>query len=167
VKYKRLLAHVRQHRGQLVTAALSLLRQWHLAGRPQQHLSPWGSFEGWSDVVRQCLVWAQIGDPAETRIGLQRTNDTETQLLRMLIAGWQEADASNQGMTCKDAIERSLAGAAGQIKFPLLHDAIDELPGRGDATALGHTLKRFREVVCDGKWFIKCDGRTTTWRLGP
>ncbi len=166
VTHKRLLVYVRENRGKLVTAALSILRQWHLAGRPHQAITPWGSFEGWSDVVRQAMVWADIGDPAETRIGLQQSNDTETQLLRMLIAGWQEADPGNEGMSCKEAVERSLAGAAGQMKFPLLHDAIDELPGRSDPkNLLGHALKKFREVVCDGKWFVKRDGRTTVWRL--
>ena len=37
-----------RNRGQLLSAALTILRGWIAAGRPTHGLVPWGSYEGWS-----------------------------------------------------------------------------------------------------------------------
>jgi putative DNA primase/helicase len=54
-------------RAQLVAAGLTVLRGYSAAGRPDMRLPPWGSFEGWSKLVRGALVWAGEADPGETR----------------------------------------------------------------------------------------------------
>src|SRR5262249_49225222 len=43
-----LRAYVREHRAELLGAALTVLRGYFAAGCPDQKLTPWGSFEGWS-----------------------------------------------------------------------------------------------------------------------
>ena len=54
-----LLAWVRRERGRLLVAALTILYAFCRAGRPvPSGLKPWGSFEGWSGLVRAALVWA-------------------------------------------------------------------------------------------------------------
>ena len=55
-----LLAELRRDRVELVVAALTLLRAYAMAGRPQQPSCrvPLGSFEDWCGWVRQPLVWA-------------------------------------------------------------------------------------------------------------
>src|SRR5262245_58329562 len=54
-KHPDLLAWVKHNRPRLATACVTILRAWHLAGRPDQKLKPWGSFESWSDIVRNAV----------------------------------------------------------------------------------------------------------------
>lgn len=56
-----------QHRSELLSAALTILRAYHCAGRPTQALPAWGSFSTWSTLVRGALVWAGCADPFLTQ----------------------------------------------------------------------------------------------------
>jgi len=56
-----------EYRATYLSAALTILRAWHCADRPAQGLPTWGSFEVWSDLVRNALVWAGCADPFETQ----------------------------------------------------------------------------------------------------
>jgi hypothetical protein len=56
-------SYIKENRGQLVISALTILRAYHLAGRPQQNLKPFGSFESWSDWIRSAVVWCGLQDP--------------------------------------------------------------------------------------------------------
>lgn len=62
-----LQAFLAEHRAELLGAALTLLRAYHVAGRPDVGLAPWGSFGAWSALVRGALVWAGCADPYETQ----------------------------------------------------------------------------------------------------
>lgn len=53
-----------KNRPALVVAALTVLRAYHVAGRPEKPL-PLGSFEAWSDLVRGALMWLGAADPVE------------------------------------------------------------------------------------------------------
>lgn len=66
-KRANLEAYVDQHRGDLLSAALTILRAFHVAGRPDQGLAPWGSFDAWSALVRGALVWCGLTDPYVTQ----------------------------------------------------------------------------------------------------
>ena len=56
-----------QYRSTYLSAALTILRAFHCAGRPSQLLPSWGSFVTWSELVRDALVWAGCVDPFETQ----------------------------------------------------------------------------------------------------
>ncbi len=56
-----------EYRSVYLSAALTILRAYHCAGRPLADLPTWGSFEVWSDLVRGALVWAGCADPFETQ----------------------------------------------------------------------------------------------------
>lgn len=66
-KCPALVDHVRENRAELLTAALTILRAYHVAGRPPQALPAWGSFVAWSDLVRGALVWTGVVDPFLTQ----------------------------------------------------------------------------------------------------
>ena len=66
-KHPKLMDHVVRERPALVAAGLTILRAYVYAGRPDQQLTPLGSFEAWTDVVRSAVVWATGVDPCETR----------------------------------------------------------------------------------------------------
>jgi putative DNA primase/helicase len=52
-------------RGRYLVAALTVLRAYHVAGRPGQP-DPLGSFEDWSSWVRGALLWLGHADPVDT-----------------------------------------------------------------------------------------------------
>jgi len=93
-----------QNRPRLVAAVLTLLRAYHVAGRPDQHLKPWGSFEGWSRLVRHSLVWAGMSDPGETRQELVLQADTDATALRNLIDGFEQLDPFSHGRTVSEIL---------------------------------------------------------------
>ena len=57
-KHPKLRLHTTDSRGRYLSCALTILRAWHVAGRPTHGLEPWGSYESWSGVVREALVFA-------------------------------------------------------------------------------------------------------------
>ncbi|OGS33036.1 MAG: hypothetical protein A2218_07845 [Elusimicrobia bacterium RIFOXYA2_FULL_53_38] len=62
-----LRGYVASKRTELVTAAITILKAFHTAGRPKQKLPSFGSFEDWSARVREPLVWLGLADPCLTR----------------------------------------------------------------------------------------------------
>ncbi len=71
-----------------VMDGLTVLRAYHLAGRPER-LTPMGSFADW-DLVRGALVWLGYDDPAITRAAILR-NDPKKDDLAAVLALWAAA----------------------------------------------------------------------------
>ncbi len=167
MEIKRLLAYVKQHRSRFTTAALSILWQWHRAKRPRQKIAEWGSYEQWSDVIRQCMVWADLGDPLLTRDTL-RDADFETNLLAQLIEAWEELEQvhpSEHGLTAGFAADQYKAADENGVKFPKLRELVDELPGRDHKTELGKMLAKYRDRVCNGKCLVRSTGARARWKV--
>jgi len=99
-----LLAWVRQNRGKLLCAAITILAAYCRAGRPSQNLSSFGSFEGWSSIVRQAVVWAGLPDPCKTRTRLVEFSDTTTDAIGQLIHAWQAYDPGGKGLVASDLL---------------------------------------------------------------
>ncbi len=168
-KYPNLIDHVRRHRTELLVDVLTILRGYHLAGHPRAQISEWGSYEEWSNLVRQAIVWCGLPDPGETREQLVEHSDREAGALRDLIGGWEELDEDCTGLTASQAIE----------KLDRFHDRYDrlraavmelcntpggKLPG---PRQLGNKLKHVRGRVCRGKAITQRTGRGgyTVWRV--
>jgi hypothetical protein len=154
------------NRSRLLARALTILAAYCRAGRPDQRLKAWGSFEGWSDVVRQAVVWAGLPDPGETRQELARSADREAAALRSLILGWAEIDPEGTGLTAAKMIERLETSPK---LFEVFRNAVSELcpapagklPG---PRSLGNKLRHLRGRVVGGKAINRrdCHG-TAVW----
>lgn len=66
-KHSNLILWCEHNRARVVSAALTLARAWHVAGRPAHSGKAWGSFAAWSDVVRSIVVHHGFVDPGEAR----------------------------------------------------------------------------------------------------
>lgn len=93
-KYPDFLSHIARHRPQLYIDALTMLVAYIRAGKPDQKLRPFGSFEGWSALVRSAIVWAGMPDPCESQQTLEAVDTTVDALAQLLPAlqAWQQRD---------------------------------------------------------------------------
>lgn len=151
-RHANLKEHVRRNRPQIVGAVLTILREFCRAGRPQASIRPWGSFETWSDLVRQAVVWCGLPDPGETRQELVSRSDREAGSLRDLIEGWRELDSDGAGLTTAEALRRMEDYPS---SYERVRTAVVELcgaqAGRLPSTrSLGNKLKHVRGRVVGG-----------------
>jgi putative DNA primase/helicase len=152
-KYPDLLGHVRRHRGGFVAAGLTILRAYVVAGRPARELSPFGSFEAWSGLIRSAVHWVTGGlDSCATRTRL-RDADPALATRGALLTGWSELPGgTGTGVTVAEAL-RYLRDPGCQDRFLTLREALmewsstDKLPGPG---TIGHKLRGYRNRVVDG-----------------
>jgi hypothetical protein len=160
-KHPKLLAWVQARRRKLLAAALTILRGYVAAGRPDLGLTAWGSFEGWSGLVRNAVVWCGLPDPGLTRAALREQSDTTSADVAALMLCWARLDRYETGLTvaevCRRAFGRPGPGepesAAECEEYLELRDVIESLVGRNDPGALGRLLRKFRRRVLGGMMF--------------
>ncbi len=153
-RHPKLLEWLEGERRHLLPAALTLLSGYVAAGRPDQGLEPWGSFEGWSDLIRGTVVWAGLPDPALTRDSLESTADAETIALERLLDGLAEVLAPLGGratarrilqeLEASPAIHEKLRAAIEDVFFRL---RAGELP---TPAQLGRKLRSLRGRILGG-----------------
>jgi len=167
-KHSDLSGWVRDERQRLAVAAVTILRAYCAAGRPDMNLRPWGSFERWSDLVRQAIVWSGLPDPGETRTELTTQADRETLALRQLIAGWEEIDSTGRGMTVRAAL-KILEDSPGQ--YETLRAAIDEVVStragkKPGPRSVGMKFHHLRQRVIGGKCLDRKPGKSgAVWHV--
>ena len=161
-RHPNLKAYVHQHRPKLLADALTILAAFCHAGRPQQRLPTWGSFEGWSDLIRQAVVWCGQPDPGATRIELVEQSDREAIALRELLAGWDELDPDCFGLTTAEILDRINKHPT---RYGRVRDAVLELspPQAGksfpSAVSLGKKLGHLRGRVVSGRFLNRRENR--------
>jgi hypothetical protein len=153
-KYPDLLSYVKANRGKLLAAGLTILQAYCDAGRPNQMLHPWGSFEGWSNLVRQAVAWATDEDPAETRMMLEVASDTVYGNMSVVLECLEQMDPLGRGMFAAEIIQRMFKPQPDDSR-PLLFDeckdALESILGKADAPTLGRKLRSYRRRVFNGR----------------
>lgn len=129
------LAMVTERRGDYVSAGLTVLRAFHIAGRPQQR-APLGSFTDWSRWVRDALIWLGEADPCDTMEEL-RGADPKLEALTSVLEGWREV-IGLQPANVRDVIERATEQRPqlhGRTEFvhPEFREALLRAAGEGGA----------------------------------
>lgn len=157
------VARARKCRAEYVTAALTILRAFIVAGRPDMGLSPFGSFERWSDMVRSALVWLGASDPCDSRDAVME-DDPEAASLKSFFVAWVER-FNRTSRTVKEIVR-----ASEEEDSPLadvLHDIAGE--GRGiNPKRLGWWLRRNAGRIVDGMRLSQTRvSRVAEWRVAP
>jgi hypothetical protein len=164
-----LLAWVGKNRAELLAAALTILRGYCAAGRPDQGLPAWGSFEGWSGLVRSAVVWVGLSDPGETRLLLQAQADVAAESMGTILACWQLLDPDKRGLTSADVIGKlkDTSPAFAPDYYSDLRDALEALLGKLDARLLGNKLRSYRRRVFDGRYIDQAgtQNRAARWAV--
>ncbi|MBI1338474.1 MAG: hypothetical protein GC164_16145 [Phycisphaera sp.] len=99
-----LMAYVIEHRGELLVHALTVLRAYCAAGKPCQTLPSFGSFEGWSALVRQAVVWLGYKDPCETTGHLIANSDNDAADLGEFFEALKAYDPHNDGVIINNLV---------------------------------------------------------------
>jgi hypothetical protein len=163
-RHPNLLEWVKRERARLAVAAVTILRAYHVAGRPKIGLREWGSFEGWSNLIRNAVVWSGMEDPGATRQEVREQSDREAGLLRQLLGAWESADPAGFGMTVQEAIGKA---AEGQQELQAVFAEIGT-PGKPPSTrAIGMKLHHLKGRVAAGRWFDRRPGpgHVVLWRV--
>ena len=96
---------IQEHRSELLWLALIILRAFVAAGRPSAGLRQWGSYTDWT-LIRDCLVWGGLPDPASTRDELRDRIETDRDVLSTILDGWTELDPQGHGLTSGEIAHR-------------------------------------------------------------
>ncbi len=171
-RHPDLLGWVREHRGELVAGALTILRGYHIAGRPAHGAPRMGSFEAWDDLVRGATVWAGFDDPVAGRERIRREDDGDLLSLRAALSAWREAFGKTS-TTAAEAVAVALRRAGRDddaVRDPSLRDALLALtPNKDklDARPLGYALRRVKGRICGGAYFKTAgeEHSTTRWTV--
>lgn len=78
------LTEVSARRGELVVAALTVVRAYQRAGSPPQGCPLWGGFEAWCRWVRDPLVWLGMADAADGRRHVEDSDPIHQDLISLL-----------------------------------------------------------------------------------
>lgn len=155
-RHPDLRGHVLANRGELLSAALTILRGWLVAGRPTHGLTPWGSFEGWSGVVREAVVYSGLPDPGDTRQALRQSADREAVNMTDIIAGLAHLDPGRRGMTASAVIDALVGQSGGEPEvLKAMREAVLELCGKLCSRTLGYKLRGFQRRTFGGQYVDK------------
>ena len=100
------IALTRANRTNLVAAALTVLRAWHVANEYIDR-RPLGSFEEWSHRIRAPLLWLGHADPCDTTIKVQADDPMLFPLAAALVQ-WRENLGMLNAYTVQQVINRAI-----------------------------------------------------------
>ena len=167
--------YTRNNRQEMVAAALTIIQGYRTLGSPMVS-DRTASFEDWSDLVRQAVIWVgslsgrDLIDPCDS-IDASYDQDPETLKLQSLLMSWQ-ANFSSMPKKVQQIIRCLPKPDALEDGHPLsdLFDAVDDIAGeRGhiNSRRLGRWIESMRGRVCGGKKFVIAgrSGGSNLWRV--
>jgi putative DNA primase/helicase len=161
-----LKAYITEHRRELVMAALTILRAYVLAGKPDQRLTPWGGFDEWSRTIRAALVWLGMADPCDTRQHVIE-EDPDREQAAAVLSAWHSVVGHG---AVKIAHVVGLATNSPELTEALLGVAAAKNDGgRIDPRRLAWWCREWRDRVVGGLLLAKDKdyGKSATWRVNP
>jgi putative DNA primase/helicase len=146
------LAMVAADRGKYVASCLTIARAYIVAGRPLA-LPPLPSYEGWSKMVRDPLVWLGCADPVGTMQELRNEDPKGTERQAMFSAWKSEIGIDHGGenkrrLTTRQVVEK--AASAPELSAALLTIAATRFGSGINAKVLGQWLSREEKNIADG-----------------
>jgi hypothetical protein len=172
--YNPLLPYIAQRWRTLAVHALTIVRAYFVAKQPTQHLTAFGSFESWSKVIREALMWAGEVDPCEGRKDMRAESDLDLEALQTLMVCWHTCYEDKSVDTKKVAQDLKLYTANdGVVKWCDLQDAIRTFSLRNPdrqltSLQIAVVLRTYKGRIVQGRRFIRVGGNETNagaWKL--
>jgi hypothetical protein len=170
-RYPDIRSHALANRPALIVAALTILRAFFVAGRPEPEgesaRTPLGGFEGWDRIARRACIFATGIDPCGARTALDAA-DSDKADRAALVTGWAELPGADKGLTTAEAIKllQSNPGAYGTLR-----DALTGRTRNGEfpsSKSVGRLLAGVRTRTIEG-WRVESAtrGNRQVWRAVP
>lgn len=160
-----LVEEVLRERGRYVSAALTVVRAWIVAGRPQTPCRALAGFGEWSALCRQPLLWLGCADPAAS-VFEAMADDPDRETLERLLGAWQAVFGKAPAMV-RDALREggSITDPGGAL-LEVLQDIAEER-GEINRRRLGRWIKRHAGRIVDGRRFVRASGSRSAeaWRV--
>ena len=162
---------VLDNRGTYIAAALTIVRAYIVAGKPNV-LPRLASYEDWSDLVRSSLVWLGRADPVET-MNKANAEDPGRVALSALLSAWYDAAQSAIHTTATIKAVSDAIDATGDRIHSALADALQDV-GSDDRNSmfstkrLGRYLGRNHGRIVDGLKLVAGEDthvKQKTWKV--
>jgi putative DNA primase/helicase len=144
------VSRVLQDRGSYVAACLAIVLAYLAQGRPNP-LPPTPSYEAWSELVREPLVWLGLPDPTDS-MRAAFDDDPGNAQLAALMAAWPVGQTD---WTAAELIDAALKNDAHGPVYPGLAEALKPIArdrrGMLDAVVLGNHLRLNRDKIVGGR----------------
>ena len=160
-----LVREVLRERGRYVSAALTIVRAWIVAGRPKTTCKSLAGYGDWSDLCRQPLLWLNCADPTVS-VFEAMSEDPDRETLGRLLTGWQSVFGKTPAMV-RDAVKQgSLFNDEHSDLGEVLRDIADER-GEINRPKLGWWIRRHAGRIVDGRRFVRASGNRSAeaWQV--
>lgn len=162
-----LVREVLRSRARYVSAALTLIRAWIVAGRPKAECRALASYGDWSDLCRQPLLWLGCADPTASVFEAMR-DDPDRETLARLLNAWHAAFGKTPAMV-RDAVKQASAYHEQDSELrEVLRDISDER-GEINRRKLGWWIRRHAGRIVDGLRIVRAsgsgNGSAERWRI--
>jgi hypothetical protein len=160
-----LVREVLRERGRYVSAALTIVRGWIVAGRPMTTCKSLAGFNDWSDLCRQPLLWLGLPDPTES-VFEAIAEDPDRETLDRLLTEWQSVFGKTAAMV-RDAVKRASVLSDENVE---LREVLQDIAGeRGDINRrkLGWWIRRHAGRIVNDRRFVRASGNRSAeaWQV--
>lgn len=108
-RHPNLIEHVRNHRGDILAAILTMARAWYAAGKPAPKVNPIGSFEEWTRMVAGILETAGVADFLGNADELYETNNHDEEEWVAFLTAIRHAEFLNGEFTAGDVADKLIS----------------------------------------------------------
>ena len=160
-----LVREVLRERGRYVSAALTIVRAWIVAGKPKTACRSLAGYGDWSDLCRQPLLWLNCADPSIS-VFEAMSEDPDRETLGRLLKAWQSVFGKMPAMV-RDAVKQASVLHDEHIELcEVLRDIADER-GEINRRKLGWWIRRRIGRIVDGRRFVRASGNRSAeaWQV--
>ncbi len=156
-RYPELRKHVRSHRSSILQAALTILKAWMQAGKPLHGLVPWGSFEGWSNCIREAIVFAGLPDPGLARASINVSTDRNAVCMTAILKSLENHEHIQDGLTTAEIVKLVHDPDSRAEWHSDLKAAVSDLCSKVDVKSVSYRFRELQNRNFGGRVLTKTD----------
>lgn len=160
-----LVRDVLRERSRYVSAALTIVRAWVVAGKPKTVCKSLAGYGDWSDLCRQPLLWLGCADPTAS-VFEAILDDPDRETLARLLTAWFSVFGKTPAMV-RDAVKRTSHFSDENAELrEVLRDIADER-GEINRRKLGWWIRRHAGRIVNGRRFVRASGNRSAeaWQV--
>jgi len=160
-----LVRELLRERGRYVSAALTIVRAWFVAGRPKTSCKALAGYDDWSDLCRQPILWLGHPDPAVS-VFEAMAEDPDREILGRFLRAWQAVFGRAPSMV-RDAVKQAASSQGESQELGEVLRDIAEERGVINRRKLGWWIRRHAGRIVEGRRFTRASGNRSAeaWQV--